>query len=463
MCTEKGCKKQGIYGFDYKKPLYCSKHRKDDTENVVNKRCEYDGCKKQPRFGIDKIKFCAMHKTNNMINLKERLCTERLCVTRPNYGYKGKKAIYCTKHKKINMVDVKHKICQEGECMTVANSGYLYRNPTHCARHRKPDMTDVTHKKCLEDNCIILPSYGYAKNKAFYCVNHKKDDMFNVTGFICKSCKKLASYGYKIPEYCISHKEKDMVDCRSKKCKIENCYTQPLYGILTATHCAKHKESGMKDLKTRKCQEKDCQIRAGFGINIPLYCSSHKKDKMTNLVDPKCVSCNLFVVPNKRSMCWYCKPSDTKHRRSNEHDLAEFFKNNIDIPFQHNKSVGKVCGSFRPDFVFDLNTHFVVIECDEDQHKQYDEMCEIIRMYNIYQSLGLPVHFLRYNPDKFKLNNVNISVRKKERLNVLKHIFSEKIQKIPNNITATKLFYDGNDGFISNMDVDKVIQIGTKD
>ena len=249
-----------------KKPLYCSKHRKDDTENVVNKRCEYDGCKKQPRFGIDKIKFCAMHKTNNMINLKERLCTERLCVTRPNYGYKGKKAIYCTKHKKINMVDVKHKICQEGECMTVANSGYLYRNPTHCARHRKPDMT-----------------------------------------------------------------------------------------------------------------------------------------------------------------------------------------------------VGKVCGSFRPDFVFDLNTHFVVIECDEDQHKQYDEMCEIIRMYNIYQSLGLPVHFLRYNPDKFKLNNVNISVHKKERLNVLKHIFSEKIQKIPNNITATKLFYDGNDGFISNMDVDKVIQIGTKD
>lgn len=447
MCTENNCKKRSIYGYEYKKPLYCSDHKKD-CENVISKRCEYFECKKQPRFGIDKVKFCSEHKTEEMINLKEKLCEEKDCSTRPNYGYKNKKAIYCGKHKKKDMIDLKHKICEEDKCTTLANFGYVFRKATHCSKHKKDDMTDVTHIKCTENGCKLLPSYGYIKNKPTCCSAHKKDDMTIVTGLQCKLCVKTASYGYKKPEFCNAHKKDDMVDCKSKKCKFSNCKTRPLYGFEKPTHCSKHKEKDMKDLKTKKCEEQDCEIRASYGIDFPEYCSLHKKDKMTNLVDPKCVSCNLFIVPTKKSKCWYCKPPDEKHRRTKEYDLLEFLKS-IDIPFEHNKSVGKVCGDFRPDFLFDANTHFVVVECDEEQHRQYDERCEVVRMYNIYQSLGLPVHFIRYNPDKFKLDGIDTSVSKLNRLKMLENVLIKNISIVPNIIDVTRLFYDSESGFVT--------------
>ena len=39
------------------------------------------------------------------------------------------------------------------------------------------------------------------------------------------------------------------------------------------------------------------------------------------------------------------------------------------------------------------------MECDENGHKRYEKDCEIIRMNNISTIVGLPVKWIRYNPD----------------------------------------------------------------
>ena len=46
--------------------------------------------------------------------------------------------------------------------------------------------------------------------------------------------------------------------------------------------------------------------------------------------------------------------------------------------------------------------------------------CEKNRMINISQSLGMPVIFIRYNPDKYKIGNKNYNPIKNKRLGILK-------------------------------------------
>jgi hypothetical protein len=95
------------------------------------------------------------------------------------------------------------------------------------------------------------------------------------------------------------------------------------------------------------------------------------------------------------------------------------FLHNKNIKFIHNKSVGFECGNYRPDILIDSNTHFIVIEIDENQHENYNVNCEMARMNNIYIALGLPVIFLRYNPDTFFLNNIKNEIKQNDRLNIL--------------------------------------------
>jgi hypothetical protein len=63
---------------------------------------------------------------------------------------------------------------------------------------------------------------------------------------------------------------------------------------------------------------------------------------------------------------------------------------------------GGSCGRERPDAMYDLGTHIVIVECDEHQHKSYPCECEQARMINIGQTFGgLRVLFVRFNPDTY--------------------------------------------------------------
>ena len=77
------------------------------------------------------------------------------------------------------------------------------------------------------------------------------------------------------------------------------------------------------------------------------------------------------------------------------------------------------CVRYRPDFVFDAGTHFVVLEVDENQHMSYNCDCEQHRMINLSQAMGMPTVFVRYNPYGYKAPNGSKAARAREREDAL--------------------------------------------
>lgn len=160
-----------------------------------------------------------------------------------------------------------------------------------------------------------------------------------------------------------------------------------------------------------------------------------------NIISKKCANCGLFIVVSKPHLCAYCSPHTSKSQRTKEFVVRQVLEEEK-IDFTHNKSTG-VCGNFRPDFLIDCHTHFVVVECDEDQHRHYDTDCENTRMCNIQQSLGIYTCFIRYNPDTYKEHGNTIRVSKQERHRVLlEAIQTAMSQPRDKTMDVVYLYYD---------------------
>jgi len=117
------------------------------------------------------------------------------------------------------------------------------------------------------------------------------------------------------------------------------------------------------------------------------------------------------------------------------------------------KIVGICCSNRRPDVRIECLTHTVIVECDENQHKNYN--CENKRMMELFQDLGdRPLVMIRFNPDKydniescFKFTKTGwLSLNKKEwnrRINTLKQKIREYCHSIPSKeMTVKQLFYN---------------------
>jgi hypothetical protein len=64
------------------------------------------------------------------------------------------------------------------------------------------------------------------------------------------------------------------------------------------------------------------------------------------------------------------------------------------------KKIEGGCSRRRPDLFIDLGSHCIIIEVDENQHRQYE--CEEKRMVDLYEDTGFrKMVFLRFNPDSY--------------------------------------------------------------
>jgi very-short-patch-repair endonuclease len=145
ICEEEGCRIRPSYGKEWKKPTHCSKHKKEDMENVVDKRCQEEGCKIQPSYGkeLKKPTHCYKHASEDMVNVKSRKCAEKDCTRIPTYGFEKNKPIYCARHAKKEMINCRSNTCEEEGCTKVPSFGY--NKPIHCKQHRKEDMKYLKH------------------------------------------------------------------------------------------------------------------------------------------------------------------------------------------------------------------------------------------------------------------------------------------------------------------------------
>jgi hypothetical protein len=87
--------------------------------------------------------------------------------------------------------------------------------------------------------------------------------------------------------------------------------------------------------------------------------------------------------------------------REKERAVVEFIKQEFGSDgWVFDKTIDANNG-YRPDALFRMSTHAIVVEVDENQHLHYDVKEEFIRVKKIQEDVGTPVIFIRFNPDKY--------------------------------------------------------------
>lgn len=233
----------------------------------------------------------------------------------------------------------------------------------------------------------------------------------------------------------------------------------------------------MINLNGKYCRFKKCNDIADFGFDgkKALFCSKHKDKDMVNLtINNKCINCdnpytNILedqkycdnCLPNNDHLCVIkriCKYCDIRENStyickdckliSNKKEWAvvRHLRKNIKEEIIYNSSeMLQGCSKKRPDIYYDLNDKCIIVEVDENQHKQYDSTCECARINEIVSSIGgRPVTFIRYNPDVVKNGAKTLTIDPAERIDLLVKTVNEEIKAIPDSfkVKIIQLFYD---------------------
>jgi hypothetical protein len=344
---------------------------------------------------------------------------EELCAT-------GPKARLLRGARGSRMIDVVNKRCIEpGGCEFGRTFGIPGGKATHCKTHKKPSMVDVVHPKCLKEGCPHIPSFGLEWGKATHCKTHKPSGAEDVV---------------------------------SRRCAREGCdVINPSFGLEwgKATHCAIHKPPGAEDVTHPRCAREGCDvINPSFGppgAKTGTHCDVHKPPGHANLRMDPCSSCGLPHFIKKGAMCFTCDPLTKKHRNTREELIIEFLADRFPgLGYRHDWGLpDRFCSEVRsrPDFFFDCLTHAVVLEVDQFQHLKgdYTEGCELARQYSIVAAIGLPVRFIRYNPDAFSVDGKRVRAGPATRHKVLEKELTAALAIPPEAggmINVMHLFYD---------------------
>jgi len=109
---------------------------------------------------------------------------------------------------------------------------------------------------------------------------------------------------------------------------------------------------------------------------------------------PYCFRCYCVLHPDE----------DIPRRfRLKEHVIVDAIKDvhGSTLTIICDKKIEGGCSRRRPDLFIDLGSHCIIIEVDENQHRQYE--CEEKRMVDLYEDTGFrKMVFLRFNPDSYK-------------------------------------------------------------
>tara|TARA_Y100000389_G_scaffold128022_2_gene125396 strand:- start:15164 stop:16834 length:1671 start_codon:yes stop_codon:yes gene_type:complete len=504
-CIEENCTRTSYYNLKGEnKALFCSTHKTDDMVNVLTKRCIEEDCENFPSFNFKTERnalYCGTHKHLDMINIDKARCKYYFedgtkCMNQPLWNFFNETTpIYCGQHKKHDMILLNKVICHFENCEGTAAFNYPDKKfRMYCSFHKLDGMIDLKHKNtlCIIDDCNIQASYNVKdQKKPLYCSSHAdKKTMCNVKNRICEidNCLQRALFGQvgEKPRFCGTHRDghphesssnespaktnkspaktnespvkiitKENVDIVNKKCEVEGCNGHRIYGLNSKnTHCNKHKTDGMIKSVNITCKNKNCMNRALYGIigGKPMYCEEHKNNEknLVNMIEHKCKKCGLIEIMSttEENICIYCVDNSVKLRLKKENIIRNLLdKNNIKYN-SHNKIMNKNCDKYRPDFCIDMNTHMVILEVDEFQHSHYLCDCEYTRMFNISNAFGgLPVIWLRYNPDPYMIKNTRTNTLQKQRHELLLKYLTRHCLKPPSNLAEViYLYYNDFDG-----------------
>jgi hypothetical protein len=278
--------------------------------------------------------------------------------------------------------------------------------------------------ECGVDGCTTEPNFNEeGEKKGLRCKKHKTSKMSNVNSPKCKhpgeGCKTEASFGDKVEKKrvrCATHAEPGMVDVVSPRCKYpEGCETIAIFGDKVEKkrlRCFDHAEPGMVDVVSPRCKHpEDCEERAYFNDEgkRPEYCREHKLAWMIDVHNKTCENkwCYTRVCNDKyKGFCLRCYvdkfPNEplSRNYKNKEDEVSKFIKSNYpELKWVTDRTIAGGCSRLRPDLLLDLGYQLVIIEIDEHQHVGYS--CENNRLKQLSQDAGLPIVFIRFNPDQY--------------------------------------------------------------
>jgi hypothetical protein len=355
--------------------------------------------------------------------------------------------------------------CHNQECTITPSYGLTDKLLISCKKHKSNDMINLS-KICKFENCLINSSFGLIinkKQKYLRCKEHKEDDMIALyQKCLDDNCTERARYNFineKGSKYCVKHKENSMVDKNKAICIIEDCITYASFkdpitnkNIYCTFHSKKENNENANSLissKNKICKNENCKLLANFGTieDGRQYCSNHKLDNMIDHHHERCKICNIFLMKHGNKICSFCNP--LSNNKSNEKLLFDLFTTK-QIKFIYNETIS--FDYLRPDFLIKQNNLNLIIECDEKQHKNYDNESEILRMKKIINYLENKTIFIRFNPDDYRINKKRVRININKKLNILliliNKIFDESKNENELNIANHKinncyyLFYD---------------------
>lgn len=442
---------------------YCDEHRDKKTMiDVISKRCAFEGCTHQPSFNYADLKplYCGIigHKKEGMINVHGEKCGEidpitlEKCTRSQIYGLPFGKVFKCSYHKTPEMIRIYKILCDYPlGCEIEPTFGFPDKKFTRCAAHKENGM--ITRNPLCATNCGNHASYGYPNTLRTHCGGCKLEGMVLKNQICIKpNCTKSAAFGVTKREYCGEHRDRNtMFDLTNIYCK--ECKARALYGIPgnRVSHCERHAKKGMIFRPKIRCEVKGCGRTAVYGVNNDIKrCEEHVQDGDTNLIEKPCANCNFDAILDLNDYCLDCARVIKASTRLVKQTKIMDFLDAYGFPGETTDKVPEdSCDRERPDRVFYFGNIVVILECDEEQHKQYTAVCERIRMFNISQIYGeTPVYFIRYNPDKFNTGNEPFEQRSKLLLSILDDILKEKIILPFCKCAALYLFYDGWKGII---------------
>jgi hypothetical protein len=295
--------------------------------------------------------------------------------------------------------------------------------------------------------------------------------MINIKSPKCITCKnKQSTFNYEGETkalYCSGCALPNMIDVKHPKC-ITCKNTRASYGMpgLSPSMCVKHKTENMISKPRSKCKNQNCKLTAIYGIKHPIHCEIHKNENDINLTETRCEQCGLLDVCIGGLCINTCSDSDKityemkRRQKVKEIRVFNMLKCEYGEPHEYNVRVSSKCGkkhSEEKEFGYDFGTHKLYIEVDENQHKSYCELGEINRMKNIYMDDGgIPIIFLRYNPDNYQTNGKKqITSQQKREVELVKWIkYYENIDNIQGfHLSAQYLFYtDGDNTKLHNIE-----------
>ena len=156
-------------------------------------------------------------------------------------------------------------------------------------------------------------------------------------------------------------------------------------------------------------------------------------------------------------MCSDCDPKAKKRRKTKEDQVAKALTE-AGITYQREVHIGYSCSELetdnkknaRIDFLIERPTHRILLENDENQHKDRIMSCEVARMAWVMEAIQAgqntrPTLWIRFNPDSFKINGQNQKIPKKERFHQLCQEICKERPNLKDGFRILYMYYDLDD------------------